>query len=296
MISWFKRYFLNEKQIFYIIILSSLVIFLQQCFRFKDFETTFKILSILDALCTLIFTVEMLVKIQDYGLKGYLKSPWNVMDAILVIISLPAIISWILPRGVITFAFMKVLRVLRIFRFIRLIRIFPNLEKMITNFAVALRRSSMLMTGMVIFLLIFSIIGSGLFGENGIISELFRENGELCREDEGYDGFKTPLDSIYTTFRLFSGEGWNEIPDSIAEQMDSPAAGYLIRLYFSFLLILGCFIGMSMLNSIFVDAMVSDDKVDLQKELEDTRGKLADIEEKLNRLLASTGNNPTTKE
>jgi len=279
MISWFKRYFLNEKQIFYVIILSSLVIFLQQCFRLKDFETTFKILSILDALCTVIFTVEMLVKIQDYGLKGYLKNPWNVMDAILVIISLPAIISWSIPHKLMSLAFLKVLRALRVFRFIRLLHLFPNLEKMIRNFSIAFRRSSMLMTGMVLFLLIFSIIGSGLFGG-----------------DDGYDGFKTPLDSIYTTFRLFSGEGWNEIPDSIAEQMDSPTAGYLVRLYFSFVLILGCFIGMSMLNSIFVDAMVSDDNDDVKKELLVTQEKLADIEEKLNRLLASTENDPTTKE
>lgn len=276
MVAWFKRYFLSEKQIFYIIILSSLVIFLQQCFRMRYFPATFIILSILDALFTLIFTIEMIVKIQDYGLKGYLKDPWNVMDGILVIISLPAIISWFIPHGVMSLTFLKVLRVLRVFRFIRLIRIFPNLEKMIKNFSVALRQSSMLMIGMVIFLLIFSVIGSGLFDK--------------------YDAFKTPLDSIYTTFRLFSGEGWNEIPDSIAREMGDSAGAYLVRLYFSFLLILGCFIGMSMLNSIFVDAMVSDDKVDLQKELQETRGKLANIEEKLNRLLAEAENNSINKE
>jgi len=134
----------------------------------------------------------------------------------------------------------------------------------------------MLMVGMIIFLLIFSIIGS----------ELFRE----------YDAFKTPLDSIYTTFRLFSGEGWNEIPDSIAEHLNNPAVGYLVRFYFSFLLILGCFIGMSMLNSIFVDAMVKDDNDDVKQELLATQEKLAAIEEKLNRLLAEAENNSTNKE
>ena len=276
MIRLFKKYFLSEKQIFFVIILSSLVIFFQQCFRMRDYPTTFIILSILDGLCTLIFTVEMIVKIQDYGLKGYLKDPWNIMDGLLVIISLPSLISWFIPHGLISLTFLKILRILRIFRFMRLIRVFPNFEKMLKNFSIALRQSYVLLAGMIIFLLIFSIIGS----------ELFRE----------YDSFKTPLDSIYTTFRLFSGEGWNEIPDSIAEHLNNPAVGYLVRFYFSFLLILGCFIGMSMLNSIFVDAMVKDDSDDLKEELRKTHEKLANIEEKLNRLLASTENDPTTKE
>jgi len=276
MVSLFKKYFLSEKQIFFIIILSSLVIFLQQCFRMRDFPTIFIVLSVLDGLCTLIFTLEMIVKIQDLGLKGYLKDRWNIMDGILVIISLPAVIQWFLPHGMISFTFLKILRILRIFRFFRLIRIFPNFEKMLKNFSVALRQSYVMLIGMVIFLLIFSIIGS----------ELFRE----------YDAFKTPLDSIYTTFRLFSGEGWNEIPDSIAAHLSNPVFGYLVRFYFSFLLILGCFIGMSMLNSIFVDAMVKDNNNDVKDELRLTQERLANIEEKLNKLLANIDNNPTNKE
>lgn len=42
----------------------------------------------------------------------------------------------------------------------------------------------------------------------------------------------------------------------------------VVRLYFCLILILGCIIGMSLLNSIFVDAMVSDNNDSLEEKID----------------------------
>lgn len=289
MIAWFKRYFLSEKQIFYVIILNSLVIF------FQEFYPLNKTLQVIDLFCTLVFTMEMVVKIQDNGLKGYLKDRWNIMDGFLVILSFPSVVALFISNDVImhSYTFLKVLRSLRVFRFARVIHIFPDFDKIIKSFGVALKRSYAVLIGMCIFVLIFSIISFELF--HNLEQSYLEKNDQFAGGKCENCYFQSPLDSTYTIFRLFTGEGWNEIPDAVARYLDSNFAVYIVRVYFSVLLVLGCFVVMSMLNSIFVDAMISDDRLDVQKELRLTQEKLANIEEKLNKLLADNGKDPTNK-
>ena len=66
--------------------------------------------------------------------------------------------------------------------------------------------------------------------------------------------------------------------------------GYAIRLYFSLVLIVGCIIGMSLLNSIFVDAMVADNNDGVEDKLDQIEEKLAEIQEKLNKINERTEN------
>jgi voltage-gated sodium channel len=47
-----------------------------------------------------------------------------------------------------------------------------------------------------------------------------------------------------------------------------------VKLYFSLLLIVGGVIGLSLINSVFVDAMVSDNNDELNKEVADLHKKI----------------------
>ena len=58
-------------------------------------------------------------------------------------------------------------------------------------------------------------------------------------------------------------------------------AAHFIRLYFCLVLVLGCIVGMSLLNSIFVDAMVSDNNDDVKEQLKSIEETLAEIKDKL---------------
>ena len=71
-----------------------------------------------------------------------------------------------------------------------------------------------------------------------------------------------------------------EIPDAVALSMGG-AWGHIIRFYFCAVLLRGCIIGMSLLNSIFVDAMVSDSNDDLDEKLEKIQKQLDEIQSKL---------------
>ena len=90
--------------------------------------------------------------------------------------------------------------------------------------------------------------------------------------------FATPLDSIYAVFRICTVEGWYDIPDTIAVATTSAVGGF-VRLYFVFILILGGIIGMSFINSIFVDAMVSDNNDDVMKKLEELEAKIDNLKQ-----------------
>lgn len=248
-----KKIFLNERLILWVIVANAVVIFTQEC----GYSPAW--MGMADVLCTLIFIVEMVVKHSVLGIKGYWKDGWNVLDGTLVFCSLPSVVALFMPTGMMDLSFLLILRILRVFRFFRLVHAFPGFTKIAKNFGLALKQSYAVMLGLVIMVVTFSLISCSLF--RGVAPEYFG----------------TPFDAIYSTFRIFTGEGWNEIPDTVGEVV-SPLAGHLVRLYFCLILVVGCIIGMSLLNSIFVDAMVSDNNDDVKEQLER-------LEEKIDKLM-----------
>ena len=252
----FRDIFLNERLIMLIIVLNAVVLFLQE----SGFNTAF--LTVLDLTCTFIFIIEMVVKHAALGVKNYWASGWNRLDGILVILSLPSLIVAFMPTLALDLSFLMVLRVLRVFRFFRLVHAFPGFVQIMKNFKTAMRQSYAIFLGLLLMIIIFAMIGCSLF------------------KDAAPEYFNSPLDAIYTTFRIFTGEGWNEIPDTVAASMGG-AWGHVIRLYFCSVLLLGCIIGMSLLNSIFVDAMVSDNNDDINEKLKNIEQQLGEIKSKL---------------
>jgi len=81
------------------------------------------------------------------------------------------------------------------------------------------------------------------------------------------------MTSFYTIFRIFTVEGWYEIPDMIANN-STPSIGILSKIYFSVILLLGGIFGLSLVNSIFVDAMVSDNNDELERKINSLENKI----------------------
>jgi phosphoglucosamine mutase len=64
-------------------------------------------------------------------------------------------------------------------------------------------------------------------------------------------------------------------PDTVAEYYGySSVAAEFVRVYFCFILILGGIIGMSFINSIFVDAMVADNNNELEEQVKELNAKI----------------------
>ncbi len=253
--SFFLKLFMNDKFILFFILLNTTMIYLQES-NLHDLW-----IVIVDVVCTCVFVVEMVCKHIVLGVKKYWSSGWNRLDGILVILSLPSLISLVLPIEMMSLSFLLALRVLRVFRFFRIFHFFPNFSQIARGFANAMKQSYAVFAGLMIIILLFALISCAIY------------------KDVAPEFFATPTDSIYSIFRLFTIEGWYEIPDTIANNA-SPALARFTRIYFSALLVLGGIIGVSLVNSVFVDAMVSDNNDNLEKKIDALEKKIDQLIEK----------------
>lgn len=213
-------------------------------------------LTAIDLACSLFFIVEMALKMRHDGVLGYWRRGWNILDGTLVLLSVPSIVASFLP--VTDLSFLLILRLLRAFRFFRVIHFFPNAEQLGRNFRKAIRESLSLFAGYLLIILVFAILSTSLFGQ------------------AAPQYFGTPWESIYSVFRLFTIEGWYDIPDAVAAAYGT--WGVLgVRLYFVLLLILGGVIGLSLINSVFVDAMVSDNNGEILQRIDELEAKIDEL-------------------
>ena len=251
--TWFSRFLLNEKMMLIVIPINTIVIFIEESGAHSPF------LLLVDLTCTVVFLLEMIVKHIYLGFKGYWSSRWNRFDGILVLMSLPSLVMVFLPLNSFDFSILLIFRLFRIMRFFRLVRFFPNLGPIVNNLRLAFRQTYAIFFAFFVIIIVFGLLNCVLY--RGVAPQYFG----------------TPLHSIYSVFRLCTVEGWYEIPDAIAA-VTSPFWSNITRVYFSFFLLLAGIIGMSIINSIFVDAMVSDNN-------DDVKAQLLEMEKKIDRLI-----------
>ena len=247
-----KRVFLNERLILAVIVLNAIIIYL------IDSGVAASVLSIVDIVCTLFFIMEMALKVKELGWKGYWSDGWNRFDGVLVFLSLPSLVTPFLNPEIFQFSVLYTLRLLRASRFFRLFHLFPDMNKLMFGLKRALRKSSSVLIGFVVLIVIFGLINCSLFKE---VAPQY---------------FSTPRQAVYTMFRIVTVEGWYEIPDVIAAAT-SPLIGRLSRFYFCVLLSAGGILGLSFINSVFVDAMVEDNNDDLKAQLREIEKKLDEV-------------------
>lgn len=250
--------FLNEKFILLLIILNALTIFLQ---GFEGDGSAFSLwLEGCDQCLTALFLVEALTKLGYHGARRYFGDRWNLLDFTLVVLALPSLAVWLSGSSFLDLDYLLAFRVLRIFKFFRVLRFIPNIDGLLRSVVRAMRSSVLVVFAFFIFNFIIAILSFSFY------------------HDLAPEYFNDPLMSLYSTFRIFTVEGWYEIPDAIAER-SSPAVAFLTRIYFVGLLFGGGVIGLSLINSIFVDTMLSDNNEELEIQV-------ARLESKLDTLLA----------
>ena len=98
--------------------------------------------------------------------------------------------------------------------------------------------------------------------------------------------FRDPIVSYYSMFKVFTIEGWNTIPDEIvASGKLSNVGAFFTKLYFATILVVGGVIGLSIVNSIFVDAMVSDNNDELIAQVKVLEDDMKVMQEKMDKIL-----------
>ncbi len=107
-------------------------------------------------------------------------------------------------------------------------------------------------------MLIISILSATLFGK--IAPDIFGDPGI----------------ALFTIFRLFTGDGWAEIPMQIAEN-STAFTGRIVRTLFAVMFFIGGILGLSLVNSIFVDAMADDNNDEVLHRLDELEKKIDDL-------------------
>lgn len=257
MVSFLKRVLLNDYSILAVIVVNAAAIFVSG-YHLND--SSRHIIELIDVVCTVIFVAEAIAKISTLGVRAYFKSGWNTFDFLLVAFSVPQLVLWFAGASVDSLGFVLVFRLFRIFRIFRLIKFIPDIQRMIHGAQRAIKASSVILVVFFIFNFIVGIVSFNLFN------------------DLAPDYFSDPLMSIYSIFKIFTVEGWYEIPDTISATMPH-WLGMGIRIYFITLLFVGGIFGISLINSIFVDNMVADNN-------EEMEAQIATLERKIDHLTA----------
>lgn len=246
-----NKLFLND------IIMLALVIINTSIMYIGGFYNDSYLFVVLDSIFTLLFLMEAIVKIGALGWREYWSDGWNRFDFILVLCALPSLINLVTETGLSTNILLS-LRTFRAFKSFRLFQFIPNIVYLIRGVKLACKASFVVVIAFLILLLVFSLLTSTIFGD--IVPEYFGD----------------PATATYSIFRLFTIEGWYEMPDAIAKNSQEGMSVFA-KIYFSILLFAGGIIGMSLVNSIFVDAMAQDNN-------DEVLNKLKEIEKKIDAM------------
>lgn len=247
-----KKIFLNNNFILALIVLNALTIFLSG-FGFKP-EQLF-LINIIDNGITLMFIIEMVTKMIVLKPKGYFSQGWNIFDFVLIVISIPSLILILIKNNNIDLSFILVFRVLRIFRTFRFFKFVPKIDELLAGVQRALKASVFILIGFIIYVFVIGILSFSLF------------------KTASPEYFANPMTALYSIFKVFTVEGWTAIPETITADY-SQIGSALVHFYFVFILLTGGIFGLSLVNSIFVDAMVSDNNDGLEAKVDELTAKI----------------------
>ncbi len=247
------RLLIRERVVMSVIVFNGAAVFFH---AFEQFPEPLRdTLYWVDYACTVFFVVEISTKITFWGWLPFWTDGWNRFDFVVVVLSLPLLLS---PTPAFALEGYSAILLLRLGRLIRLLRLFyfiPNQHEIQKGIARALRASVGVF--LAIFLYMFTLT---LFSHSFFHSYAPAHFGD-------------PLLSMYSMFQIFTVEGWYEIPDQIAEQAGGPI-GAFAQVYFAFVVLTGGILGLSLANAVFVDEMVVDNTKPLEEDIDALRQRL----------------------
>lgn len=264
----------NQKLIFFLIAFNLIVIYFHS---FDFFEPYFFYFDLIDICLTLFFSIEvahsMLFKSKSFS--AYFKNNWNKLDFISVVLSLPSILIIFNSNFEILTGFIA-LRSLRIFKTLRIIEFIPGGRKITNKILSAFKGVTFILFAFVIFTTVISVISVSLF------------------KKVAPDYFNNAFDSFYTIFKIFSGDGFSDVVSQI-QSNSSEAGTAFAKLYFVLIVFLGTILGLSLVNSIFINEMSTIiDEVDedndkaiekLNSQIDSLNLKQDELLEKINKLI-----------
>lgn len=249
---WVLRLFVSEVTVLVMIAINALAVFLAAFPEFDNSEFPVrKFFEWIDYGCMCYFVAEAIAKIRVFGFNGYWSNGWNRFDFFIVLAGMPLLLTPPSMESTLgAFAIAPLLRVGRFLRFLRLMRFVPDAPRLWRGTVRAIKASIGVFVVLFVLNLILAMGANILFGERAP------------------QYFGNPLISSYTLFKVFTVEGWHEIPDELANADGvSNAEVLLLRGYFTVSVLVGGILGLSLANAIFVDEMTMDNNEELEAQV-----------------------------
>ncbi len=271
-----RKALFGESTVLAVIGLNAVVLFLH-AFPGNRLGLTGEVLEWIDYVCMTYFVLEAATKMGSLGVRGYFRSGWNRFDFLVVMAGAPLLLHPpFLAETISAHSAVPLLRMGRFLRFIRILRVIPNAEHIGRGVLRALRSSVGVF--LVLLLLNFTLaLGATV---------LF---GDLPGADRY---FGDPITSIYSLFKVFTVEGWYEIPDDLAENGASPAWVAVLRIYFILTVLIGGILGLSLANAVFVDEMTTDNNDELERMVTELRSEIRELRAEVQQALPRQDPNP----
>ncbi|GAB6022011.1 hypothetical protein CHUAL_006163 [Chamberlinius hualienensis] len=205
-----------------------------------------KILNYFDFAFTGVFTIEMVLKVVDLGVVlhtgSYMRDPWNILDAIVVICALVAFAFAGSSTGQ-NLSTIKSLRVLRVLRPLKTIKRVPKLKAVFDCVVNSLKNVVNILIVYLLFQFIFAVIAVQLFnGKFFFCTDESKHTKEDCQgeyfvfeKDQWpptklqrqwecqHFHYNNVIAAMLTLFTVQTGEGW---PQVLKNSMDSTLEDY----------------------------------------------------------------------
>ncbi|KAH0618760.1 hypothetical protein JD844_018219 [Phrynosoma platyrhinos] len=211
-----------EYLMFFLITLNTICLGMQ---HYNQSETMNQISDILNVVFTLLFTVEMILKLIAFKAKGYFGDPWNVFDFLIVIGSIiDVILSQIDTQplmiqeatnageatsqtppidpdetGRISITFFRLFRVLRL---VKLLNRSEGIRNLLWTFIKSFQALPHVALLIVMLFFIYAVIGMQMFGKIALV-----DGTQINRNNN----FQTFPQAVLLLFRCATGEAWQEI-------------------------------------------------------------------------------------
>lgn len=180
---------------------------------------------------TIIFALEMVLKLLGLGLKDYVKDGFNIFDAVIVVFSLFELMG---DSDGGNFTVLRGFRLLRIFK---IVRSWTSLRKLLQTVIASFPAIANLGLLTFLFLFIYALVGKQFFA-----GEFLDDDGQPARYS-----FNTIESALVTMFIVLTGENWNEIMRLIESNV-----GYIAIPFFVSAIVIGNFMLLNLFLAILL--------------------------------------------
>uniref|UniRef100_A0A8C4HFH5 Voltage-dependent L-type calcium channel subunit alpha n=1 Tax=Dicentrarchus labrax TaxID=13489 RepID=A0A8C4HFH5_DICLA len=204
-----------EYLMFFLIMLNTLCLGMQHCNQ-SDHVT--KLSDTLNLIFTVLFTVEMILKLMAFKARGYFGDPWNVFDFIIVIGSVVDVILSEVDTALASSGGLYCLhgcadsenasvsitffRLFRVMRLVKLLNRSEGIRNLLWTFIKSFQALPHVALLIVMLFFIYAVIGMQIFGKVSLV-----DGTQINRNNN----FQTFPQAVLMLFRCATGEAWQEV-------------------------------------------------------------------------------------